>query len=389
MPPTMPRTPNAMLGRHLGRLAPTPEQKAKVLPLKNFVQLAARPAPPTCDLFTKAKKTLGQMMGNDEQGDCVAVTVFKQLGIHTAEVPGGTEVTANTNEVLKWYHEVGGPGDNGLYIIEALNHARDKGFKTVGVVHKIDGYVAVDNTNAALMNVALFMFGGLHVGVALPREWYEHADNNDVWDITSSGVVGGHSIPFTGYDQQFFKLATWAKQPRITRAAVSDRRWVDECYAVLGKDWYNADGLDAHGLNVKALKEALEAIRAGGTPDIPDDPNPPPPPPPPPPPVPGNGSTLDAKGVLHFFDQKLPIELMGIITNPTNSVSAPNWLAVIMDVAAILSALRARDWVAVVAAVEKLLKDIGGTFSADDRHNLAAALMASADTMPLTNGTEK
>jgi len=157
----------------------------------------------------------------------------------------------------------------------------------------------------------------------------------------------------------------------------------------LGKDWYNADGLDAHGLNVKALKEALEAIRAGGTPDIPDDPNPPPPPPPPPPPVPGNGSTLDAKGVLHFFDQKLPIELMGIITNPTNSVSAPNWLAVIMDVAAILSALRARDWVAVVAAVEKLLKDIGGTFSADDRHNLAAALMASADTMPLTNGTEK
>lgn len=389
MPPTLPKFADAIVGRHLGRIAPPAERKRKVLPLKNFVKLATKPAPPKCDYYTKAAQTLSQMMGNDMQGDCVAVTVFKELGIDTAHVPGGTQVTASTPEVLKWYHDVGGPGDNGLYILDALEHARDRGFKSGGVVHKIDGFVLVDNGNDELMNVALYLFGGLHVGVALPLEWYQNADDADVWDVTNTRIIGGHSIPFTGYDATHFKLATWARQPRITRAAVRDGRWVDECYATLGKDWYNAEGLTTHGVNVDALKQALEAIRAGGTPDIPDDPNPPTPPTPPQPPAPPTPETITLKGTVDFFGNKLPVELAGAIAAAMVPATAPNWIAVVVDVAAIIAALRARDWPGLLLAVEKLLKDIGGSFTAEDRRALASALMTSAETMPLVETCEE
>jgi len=286
--------------------------------------------------------------------------------------------------VLRWYHQVGGPGDNGLYIIDALEYARDKGFTVGGVVHTIDGFVAVDHTNDALMNIALFLFGGLHVGVALPNDWYQNAEDHDVWDLTNSSIVGGHSIPFTGYDADTFRLATWARQPSITRRAVRDPRYVDECYATLGKDWYTKEGLDRNGVNVVALKAALETIRQGGTPVIPDDPNPPPPPPPPPPGPPPAPGTFTARGFLKVFDQQLPIELEGLIGQVAGMQPSLNWFLIIGDVAAIIAALRGRDWVALMAAVEKLLKDLGVSFSADDRHALAAAMMASADTLELT-----
>lgn len=389
MPATTPKFAGAILGRHLGRKAPIPEQRAKVIPLRNFVKLAARPVPATCDLFTKAKRTLSSMMGNDEQGDCVAVTVFKELGIDTAEVPGGTEKTGSTSEVLRWYHQVGGPGDNGLYIIDALNFARDKGFTVGGVVHKIDGYVSVDHTDDALMNVALILFGGLHVGTALPNEWYQNAEDHDVWDLTNSGIVGGHSIPFTGYDAETYKLATWARQPRITRRAVRDPRYVDEVYATLGKDWFGRDGIDMNGLNVDALKAALEVIRQGGTPEIPTDPNPPPTPPGPPPgppPVPGE---LTLEGSLEVFGQLLPIKLKGRFAQGLVNGLGANWIVIARDVLAIITALGRRDWVALMTAVEQLLKDIGISFSADERHAFAAALMASAETLQLTDCNEK
>lgn len=384
MAATMPKIPGAMLGRHLGKKPVDEAKRKKLLPLRPFLKFAARPVPPVSDWSAKAPRALSSMMDNDREGCCVATTIMKQGAVHAGNRPGGSEYVASDAETSRLYHDIGGPGDNGLVIIEALQFARDRGFKVGGQVHKIDGFASIEPTDLATMDAGAHWFGGLHVGVLLPRDWYNHAENGDVWDMTDSPVVGGHSIPFTARDANGFKLATWARQPRITRRAIASGRYVDECYAVLGHDWYNDAGIDTNAVNVEALKQALEAIRNGGTPDIPDDPNPPVPPPPPPP-VPGGGNiTLD--GALKVLGQEFPIHLTGTLAAALAglSVAGPNWWLIGGDVLDVLFAARRKDWAALMIAVEKLLTDLGVTWTAAEKMELSRALVASVETECLT-----
>jgi hypothetical protein len=389
MPPTMPKTPNAMLGRHLGRKEPTDEQRKKTLPLRNFLNLAARPVPPTDDYASKAQEALTKMMNNDAEGCCVITDLAKRFGIFNAYRPGGKILVATDKEVSAFYHAVGGPGDNGLVMVEAWDFCIKHGMKIGGTPHFMEGYASVDVTDDALVDAATHWFGGLSLGVALTRQQYMHAEDTDTWDIDGTNVVGGHAIPMTTRDSSRCKIATWARQPHITRRLLRSRGWCDEAYVLLGPEWFNSANIDVNGVNVDALREALKAIKNGGTPDIPTDPNPPPPPPGPPPgppPVPGE---LTLEGYMEVFGQKLPLHLQGKFAGAMVPSLGGNWLVIARDVWAIVTALGRRDWVALMTAVEQLLKDIGVTFSADDRHAFAAALMASADTLEMTrNGKE-
>ncbi len=369
MPPTTPKFADAIEGRHLGRVEPPAELRRAALPLRNFVDLAAFVPPTKVDYWTKAKSALAQMMGNDMQGDCVAVTIAKKAGIDTAEQPGGNVVVATTAEVLAWYHLVGGPADNGLYIPAALNYARDRGMRIGGQVRKIDGYVSVDNQDMQLAKIACYLFGGLHLGVNLPTQWYQHAEDTDVWDIADTRFVGGHSVPITGYDGDMWRLATWSRQPRMTMRAFADPRYVDECYAVLGHDWYTEKGIDVNGFNVQALRDALEAIRKGQQPVIPPDPNPPAPPAPPAPPVPVPGKMV-LTGTVDFFGNKLPVTLTGDHAHAAGGGSRINWMLIMGDVAKLAADGFARDWLAVVTDVEKLLADLGITLGQEERGQL-------------------
>ena len=137
------------------------------------------------------------MMDNDREGCCVVTALCKLLGIANAYRPGGSVLVATDAEVSKIYHQIGGPGDNGLYSPDALDWLRDKGFMIGGKLHKILGYAAVDPTDGEMLNAAHHWFHGLYYGVALSRQQYTHASDTDTWDIDGSPVVGGHAIPFT------------------------------------------------------------------------------------------------------------------------------------------------------------------------------------------------
>ncbi len=372
MSATMPKFTGAIEGRHLGRKPATPEMRARMLPLRNFVQTANRPVPPSDDYASLAQGALTRMMDNDREGCCVATTVAKMAGVHNAYRPGGKVVVATDTEVSKWYHAVGGPGDNGLYIPDALNYAMTKGITIEGKLHKIDGWAVVDARDNALVDAACHWFGGMHLGVNLSARQYQHAEDSDLWDIDGTSIVGGHSIPVTKRGTNEFQIATWARQPRITRRLLNDRNWCDEAYVIFGPDWFNS-GVDLNGVNVAALKAALDAIKHGGTPVIPDEPTPPPVPPLPPSPPVGPGA-WKGHGVMQLLGTALQMELEGTFAPPAKLPDAFDWFAVMADALALFAAIRSKNWSAVGDALERLLRDMGMSLVANERAALLTAI---------------
>lgn len=369
---TMPKFEMGAIGKHLGRLIPTDAMRAKCLPMRPFLDLAKRPVPTTDDYATKAQAALTMMMGNDREGCCVATTLAKELGIDTAYGSPGTPVVATDAEVSRLYHQIGGPADNGLYIPDALKWMATKGMTVGGAVHKIDGFAALDPSDDAMVDACCHWFGGLHLGVNLSVKQYQNAGDGDVWDIDGTRVIGGHSVPVTARTPDLLRIATWARQPSITRRLLRSRQWCDECYVTLGTDWWKAGGLDVNGVNVDALRAALAAVKAGGTPDIPADPNPPTPVPPTP------DQTLTLTGAMSFFGISMPIELSGVLpkhlTAPRQGIA---WWQVMTDVAAIVSAWAARDYAALASAVAKLLADLGVVLTPGERGRLNYALSSA------------
>jgi hypothetical protein len=380
-PPTMPKHPNAMLGRHLGRKPPTDQQRRKTLPLRPFVKLAGRPVPPTDDYASKAQGALTKMMGNDREGCCVATALAKLLGIFNAYRPGGTLIVATDAEVSTFYHQVGGPGDNGLYSPDALNFARDRGFKIGGVLHKIAGFAAIDPTDSALLDAGFHWFGGLYYGVNLSSQQYNHAEDSDTWDTDNSGIVGGHAIPFTKRQPDGGTLATWARQPKATRRLMESTRWADEVYVVLAPEWFDATGMDTNHVNVDALTQALAAVAAGGTPDIPTDPNPPDPNPPgpnPPGPMPHEWShTFSA------FGKSLRIYAGYEITDAQMMRGQSISWGILPDLWALVKAIETKDWQAALTAAAKVLADLGIVLPFAKLEALARGLQAEYETRPM------
>jgi hypothetical protein len=377
----MPRHPNAMMGRHMGRKPPTDGQRRKTIPLRPFVKLVGRPVPPTDDYASKAQPALTKMMGNDREGCCVATAIAKLLGIANAYRPGGSVLVATDAEVSTFYHQVGGPGDNGLYSPDALNYARDKGFRIGGQLHKIAGFASIDPTDSALLDAGFHWFGGLYYGVNLTSQQYNHAEDTDTWDDDGSGIVGGHAIPFTKRQPDGGTLATWARQPKATRRLMESQRWADEVYVVLAPEWFDAGGLDTNHVNVEALTAALQAVAAGGTPDIPPDPNPPDPNPPgpnPPAPTPHEWSHTFAA-----FGKVLRIYAGYEITDSEKRLAERIAWGIIPDLWQLVKAIEAKDWEGALRAAAKVLADLGIVLPFAKLESLTRGLQAEYDTRVL------
>ena len=292
----------AIGNRMLGRLRPRRQWRAgyvhfserhdgsmvAVPCLESYYDQALDQAPPpiTVDWSAKAIAAIQQVYGNDQQGDCVIASALHQVGLWTGN-ESGTPALSNTSEALSTYHKWCGAGDNGCDIAAVLDKTKTSGIPVNGTPHKIDGYVSVDNTNKNIVMVAIDLFGSLKLGIDLPQAWMDAADGG-LWDVTTTRIIGGHDVPCIGYDADGVWIATWGGKRKITWSAFLSKKWITECYAVLGVDWYSKDNLAPNGIDVTALKADLAALGGGTVPPIPD-PNPPPaplPPLPPPPPDP-------------------------------------------------------------------------------------------------------
>ncbi|HVH85479.1 MAG TPA: hypothetical protein VM912_02060, partial [Terriglobales bacterium] len=177
---------------------------------------------------------------------------------------GSKELSPTDADVIAAYSAVAGyvlgdmSTDNGAAITDFLAWWQSTGLAG----HKIDGWVAVDYTNPLHLRQAIYLFGGIDVGVQIPNVAMDQFSNGKAWDLVpdDGGIDGGHSVPVLGYGRAGFTCVTWGKLREMTNAWVT--QYLDEAYALVSMEWLDANGEAPNHLDIAALREDLQALKA-------------------------------------------------------------------------------------------------------------------------------
>ena len=277
--------------RHLGRnraVARSPR-----LSLKNYLSKTTPVvAPASVNYSPAAAAALAQMYLNDTLGDCVIAGIAHLIGLFTGNA-GQAPVQFTSAQITAMYSAIGGyiPGnpstDNGCNETTALNYWQQHGF--VGG-HQIAGWLAIDPTNKAEVQAAMYLFENLFFGVELPDAWTQVTGPGFVWDVGTPNPNNGHCFVGAGYNAQGIEVSTWGMLGTLTWAALNtDVSSQDggELYVVLSPEIINrATAKTPNGLNWSQLVADINAL--GGNIPVPPAPAPTPPAPTP---VPAAGPT--------------------------------------------------------------------------------------------------
>jgi hypothetical protein len=201
------------------------------------------------------------MMANDTLGDCTCAAVGHLVQDWTANA--SSEVTIPDPDIVSLYEAVSGykPGDpstdNGAECLTVLNYWRNKGVPGEG--DKIAAYVALTPGDYTHVEDALYLFGGVYIGLQLPLS----AQNQAVWAQSSgpdaaAGSWGGHCVAVVGYDGGGLTCVTWGALQRMTWGFW--HTYCDEAYGVLSADWIEKSGDAPVGFDLAQLQADLTAV---------------------------------------------------------------------------------------------------------------------------------
>ncbi len=196
------------------------------LKLRNYLKASLPSAPASSDYSLKASAILSDVMGNDQYGDCIFAAGYHVVGVETANA--GTGFHATRAQVLADYSAVTGfkpsdpSTDNGGQVADALNYWQAHGFAN-GT--KLLGYLAVDATNVAEVQSAMWLFENLDFGMELPDKWVNPlpSGNGFTWDVAGApDPNNGHAICGTGHTPLGIKIDTWGLLGTLTYAAIAE-----------------------------------------------------------------------------------------------------------------------------------------------------------------------
>lgn len=204
------------------------------------------------------------MFLNDNLGDCTHASLQGHLEqIHSTRA--GKAERPTDDMILRDYRATGvlqGLGDqDGRYMAGGngvLDYAKKTGFEQAdGTREKILGYVSVNWLDDIELRTAIWLFGGVYVGIALPISAYYQIQAGKPWGCSSTnntpGGWGGHAIIATTR----VSLITWSKRQSFTDCF--RKHYWDECYAVLTHDW-TQNTLSPSGFPMTELVRDLEEI---------------------------------------------------------------------------------------------------------------------------------
>lgn len=215
-----------------------PRHDKRTLALANYLDFDALPAAPASVNWAAKVTNLG-MMQNDSIGDCTLAGAGHAIQTDTAN--NGSQVIVSDADIVTAYSAVTGYNpadpstDQGAVETDVLNYWRKTG---VGG-HKIFAYTALEPKNKDHIKLAVNLFGGVYIGLALPIS----AQSQDVWHVAPGGSSGsaapgswgGHCVEIIGYGPGGLKCITWGAVKAMTWGFWYD--YCDEAYATLSQDW--------------------------------------------------------------------------------------------------------------------------------------------------------
>ena len=241
---------------NLGKVAV--RHDARTLQLDSYLANDIAPPPASCDWASAVQSW--PMDGNDTIGDCGPTSCAHQVQAWTKNEIG-RGVVIPRRQVIQFYSDLSGynprtgRNDSGIVMLDMLNRWRHAGIGG----HKIDSYVAVDWTDATNLQNAIYLFGGLSIGLLMPIS----AQNQTVWDVPAGGAIGdgvpgswgGHAVPILGYStvgETMYQVVSWNAVYTMTAAFLA--AYCDEAYAALSpRDWVRT-GHAPNGFNVTQLR---------------------------------------------------------------------------------------------------------------------------------------
>lgn len=218
-----------MLGKRPAVYRPGTLMLAAYLPREHV------PVPQTVDNYS-AVSDWG-MMANDRLGDCAIaapghmIQAWTKLSCDRETVVPDEEIVA-AYSAITGYNPADPSTDQGSVEADVLSYWKDTGIGG----HRIDAYARVETSSEYQVRLATYLFGGVYSGLALP----ETAQEQKVWASVhgagdAPGSWGGHAVPILGYDAHRATCITWGAPLDMTWSFW--RRYADEAYACLSRDW--------------------------------------------------------------------------------------------------------------------------------------------------------
>lgn len=202
------------------------------------------------------------MYANDRLGDCTIAAAGHMVQSWTAAASSPREPAEQ--DILDAY-DATGSGDTGRFEVDVLNYWRNTGIGG----DRIAAYAYLDPQNLDHVHAAIWLFGGVYAGVALPNT----AKGQTVWDVDGDpsvqgsdafpGSWGGHAVPFLGYGAGHLATVTWGATLNLTDAF--HLAYTDELYVPLSADFLKGD-VNPAGFDLAALQADLAVLTGAATP---------------------------------------------------------------------------------------------------------------------------
>jgi hypothetical protein len=237
----------------------------------------AVPAHPAAADYLAALGGGWKMLGNDEYGDCVAVTWANVRRLMSATLGGAVDYPPQAQVIA--FYKTQNPGfpaqDDGMDIQTALEYLAKTGGPD-GV--KAVAFAKVDHTNVDEVKAAIGIFGYVWTGIQVLDANMDEFNAGEPWDyVARSAIDGAHSVITGGYgpagagplggDERFI---TWAAETSFTAAYWQHE--VEECWVVIWPEHFGTKAF-VDGVNVAQLAADYQAL-TGRTLPVPAPPTP-------------------------------------------------------------------------------------------------------------------
>lgn len=257
--------------RRLGKARPRLDPRT--LRLERYMDPGRLPTPPQSTSLRKLRSARWPMHCNDSVGCCTVSAVAHSIETWTRAARGSLSPIPD-RAVLQAYSEVSGydplrpSTDRGAVMLDVMNYWRKAGLGG----HRLEVYTSIPNRRPDLLRCAIWLFGGVQLGIQLPQTAEDQLDAGKPWTVppgwfawfhpkNRAGSWGGHAVYAVDYDRDWVYLTTWG----MVQPASWDwiEAYTDERYACLDEqDWVGPDGLSPSGFDLARLRDDLGRIVA-------------------------------------------------------------------------------------------------------------------------------
>jgi len=207
------------------------------------------------------------MLGNDRAGNCVWCTQAHILQAMQRGI-GKKETVFSDDSVFADYSAVtgfalGDPStDQGTGMADGASYWRKTGIHDAsGKAHPISAYVSLRLHDIDELMQAAFDFGGVALGVQLPKSAEEQWDHEEPWHYwgRKSSILGGHAVALLGRNHNGDAvIATWNG---ITAASTEwIVQYMDEALAFFSLEYLDERGINPRGFDRAELEKRIGAL---------------------------------------------------------------------------------------------------------------------------------